>query len=249
MTLLRKYSTISLLLLVIGASAGADALTDLRGSLGRLRGTEPVRASYDLQLEQKAADSKDREVGRASATVEAGPDGVAIRYAPQIIDQARAESLAAVQDPEKNTGTRSAINEISAFDVAEKLNYAPALLRELATATLIENKASTWQGRPARLLVFRSTPKLSKEQKKHVKKAEVTLQLWLGDDGLPIGGRRSGKFRASFLLISFENERSASWNFLRRGDRLVVTRAEESDVAGGLGKKFIRKTVTVVKPL
>src|SRR5688500_6181457 len=122
----------ALLFLSFTTALFADPLADLRANLGRLRGTEPVRAAYDLQLVQPAGDTGGKEQGRATATVEAGPEGVTSRYAPQVIDQARSESLAAVQDPEKSTGTRSALSEISAFDVAEKLNYAPALLRELA---------------------------------------------------------------------------------------------------------------------
>ena len=234
-----------LLLCLLCSAARADALSDLKTALSRLKGDDAVHASVDYAFQGRSGDEKSpvMEEGRVCATVEEGPPGLRIFWDRKTLDSSAAEVRARLADPEKKTPTRSAMEALNAVTLSGYLNAAPGLLNRLAQGTLVEEKTATWQDRPARLLVFKLVPKLDAQSKKYVKEFEVVAKLWVGADGLPLAAQNRTTLKGrALLMITFEQTEEESYEYARRGDRLVAVRHMKEEHHSGMGEKNDRKT-------
>ena len=224
----------------------ADTLSDLKGTLTRLNGQEPVKANVVYQFWSQQGDDKKPVIteGKASSTVEEGPQGLRISWSRGLIQTAAQEARAKAQDPEKKTPTRRAIEGLKAVEVADYLNGSEELLRTLEQATVIEEKTDTWQGKPARLLSLKLTPKLGQDQKKYVKELEASAKVWIGADGVPLAVESKVHVKGrALLVISFEQNEKHEYHFARSGNRLVVVQHVNEQSGSGGGEKGQTKTV------
>jgi hypothetical protein len=186
--------------------------------------------------------------GHAAATISDGPEGVAIVFDRDSVE--RAEKEAAVEDGAgRDYGARFALTSIGAKEVRERLNAAPFLLRQIARGELLEEKDDTFDGRPARLVVLKVTPRLNPQAKKFIKEVNVTVHLWLGADGLPLRAtiRQERKGRA-FLVITFESIDEDEYRYRIVDDRLVVvshTRVTTGSGAGQRSNTKVESTLTL----
>jgi len=238
-----------LALLLAAGLLQADTLSDLKETLVRLNGQEPVKASVDYRYWSKQGDEKAPVIteGKATTFVEDGPQGLKMSWSRALIQTAAQESQAQAKDPEKKASTRRAIEGLRAIEVSDYLSGAEELLRTLEHCHLVEEKAEAWQGRPARRLQFKLTPKLSKQDQKYVKEFEASATIWVGADGLPLAAETQTRMKGrALLVISFEQQRKESFQFARAGNRLVVVHhALESSGSGG-GEKGQSKTVVTL---
>lgn len=237
-----------LVLFIIPAVLSANSLQQLRQTLGKFPGNTPIRARYDVQFWSENADGDDasNEQGSISFEVDKGPGGLSIIYPEPLLAAAEREAAARRADPEKPTPIRSALSSVEILDVSESLDAAAEILRQLEGAKLVADQQSTWGGRPARLLTIVLPPRLSKSEARRVKKFDVTLKVWLDAAGVPVAAERTLKLKASFLVLSFEQNSFDRWIFALRDDHLVATRHEESSSGSGVGQTFKqRKTVSV----
>ena len=214
----------------------ADALTDLRATLNQLTATAAVHGTFDVSSTVNNSEDPSVTGGKATVGFEADNTGLRIVYPRVLLSEATQEARVEAADPERPTPVRSGAGRVHPLDLADLLDAAAALNTELINAQLTETKPSTFQGKPARLLVIKLNPRVSKAQSKHMKKMVSTLSLWLGSDGIPIAGERAFAGKASFMLLSFEFSQNASWSYTRSGDRLVVTHYAENQKSDGLGQ-------------
>lgn len=236
--------------LLVAHCLHADALGDLKGRLATLKGADPVKASVDYQTWSRTLEDKKPRIvqGRATAWVEDGPQGLRLHWSRALLQQAVQEARARAQDPEKETGTRSALRGIDPLEIGEKLNYAEALLREMEEmqAQLQEERADTFHGQPAKLLVLKAMPRMREDQRKAMKEFQATFRIWLGADGLPLGCHSSVAFKASKFLIKFEGGNSEEVRLMRSGDRLVATSIVRESHGSGLGQQSQNKTTLTI---
>lgn len=233
-------------LLLACAFVQADSLADLKGALTRLNGQEPVKANVIYQFWSQQGDDKKPIVseGKANSVVEDGPQGLRISWSHNLIQTAAHEARAKALDPEKKTPTRRAIEGLKAIDVSEYLNGSEELLRTLEQAQVIEEKADAWQGKPARLLSLKLTPKMGEQEKKYVKEFEATAKVWIGADGLPLAAQSYVHMKGRIMLvISFEQNQKKEYHFARSGNRLIVVHHVEESSGSGGGEKGQSKTV------
>ncbi len=224
----------------------ADTLSDLKGTLAKLNGQEPVKANVVYQFWSQQGDEKKPVIteGKANSTVEDGPQGLKISWSHGLIQAATQEARAKAQDPEKKTPTRRAIEGLKAVEVADYLNGSEELLRKLEQATVIDEKADTWQGKPARLLSLKLTPKLAADQKKYVKELEASAKVWIGADGVPLAVETKVHVKGrALLVITFEQNEKHEYHFARSGNRLVVVHHVNEENGSGGGEKGQTKTV------
>ena len=229
------------LLLIVRAAGGAlrgDALADLRGTLQGLRGHDAVKGGLDHQFWSRQGDPKSAKEsqGKVGAWVEEDGGGLRIFWPRQVLDQADREARARAKDPEKEAPTRRAMAGLSPTDVAEYLGAAEAMLRELESAQVTEDKSEPYQGRPARCLTLKVEPRLSGRDRKYVKELHAKAKVWLGPDGVPLGAEREMSMKGrAFLVISFEQKEKEELRFTKVGDRLVTTyrHAVRSGSGGG----------------
>lgn len=234
------------LILMSTALLRADAFSDLKAQLGRLHGSDAVKATLDIHFWRQVVDDKKPTVsqGKASALVEDGPQGVRIGWSRNQLQQAQAEARAQAVDPDKTVPTRSAMESLGPLGVSEYLNYAEPLLREFerGQAKVQEERQETWNGKPARLLILKVEPRIPSNQRKYIRDLKVDARLWLGTDGLPMAYATSVKFKGSRFFISFEGSNSEELRFVRAGNRLVATHVSSENQNGGFGQHSHRKS-------
>lgn len=239
-----------LALLLTGGLLQADSLSELKEALTHLNGQEPVKASVDYQFWSRQGDDKAPVIteGKATTFVEDGPQGLKMSWNRALLQTAIQEAKAQAKDPEKKASTRRAIEGLKAVEVSDYLNGAEELLRTLEQGQLLEEKAETWQGKPAKRLQFKLTPRLSKQDKKYVKELEATVTVWIGTDGLPLAAESQTRMKGrALLVISFEQQQKETFQFARVGNRLVVMHhAQESSGSGG-GEHGQSKTVVTLR--
>jgi hypothetical protein len=239
-----------LTLVLAGSLLQADSLADLKETLSRLNGQEPVKASVDYQFWSKQGDDKAPVIseGKATTFVEDGPGGLKMSWNRALIQTAVREAKAQAKDPEKKGSTRRAIEGLKAVEVSDYLNGAEELLRTLEQGQLLEEKAEAWQGKPAKRLKFKLTPKLSKQDQKYVKELEASATVWIGADGLPLAAESQTHMKGrALLVISFEQQQKETFQFAHVGNRLVVVNhVRESNGSGG-GERGQSKTVVTLR--
>lgn len=243
---MRPHVPIAAAVALISVFSRANALTDLRASLAQLPATAPLRGLFEISSTIRSNEEAQDDVGKATVRFEVSEAGLRILYPHSMLAQANQEARSEAVDPDRQTPTRSGVRHIRPLHLAELLDAAAALSVTLESAQLMETKSANYGGRSARLLMMKLTPKLSKGSAKHVKKLDITFSVWLADDGVPLAAEQITSTKASFLLISFQNEQKESWTFTRVGDRLVTTRFEETQKADGLGQHESSQTTEVV---
>ena len=232
-----------LLLGAIAIASRADGLSDLKAALTHTHGQETVKATLEHHFWSQSTEGKKTETtqGKASAQVEDGPGGLRLSWGRPVIQQAHQESRAHSLDPEKQTPTWSAIGEVSTKEICDWANGGEALLRKLdeVQAQLQEEKPETYQGKPARLLVIKATPRFRAEDKKDVKSHQTTLRIWVGADGLPLACAAQTQIKASKFFITVTASKSEEIRFAHLRDRLVATYVcvEESNAVMGMAQQ------------
>ena len=240
-----------LVLLLATGLLRADALADLKGTLSRLNGQDPMKASVTYQFWSRQGDDKKPVVteGKANAFVEEGPQGLKMSWSRALLQAAAQEARAQAKDPEQRASTRRAIEGLKAVEVSDYLSGAEELLRTLEQGQLLDEKAEAWQGKPAHLLRFKLTPKLSKQNQKYVKELVATASVWVGADGLPLAAETQTHMKGrALLVISFEQDQKESFQFARVGNRLVVTHHTAESRGSGGGEQGQSKTVVTLTP-
>lgn len=241
----------SLILLLAAGLLQADALSDLKNTLARLNGQEPVKVSVEYQFWSRQGDDKKPVIteGKSTTFVEDGPQGLRMSWSRALMQTAVQETKAQAQDPEKKASTRRAIEGLKAVEVCNYLNGAQELLSTLEQGQVTEERNEAWQGKPARLLCLKLTPKLSKQDQKYIKELEATAKVWIGADGVPLAAESQVKMKGrAFLVISFEQLQQETFSFARMGNRLMVMHHTKESSGSGGGEKGQTKTVLSLNP-
>lgn len=238
-------------LLSLALPLAANGLDDLRTALAKVPGGEPVKATVEHSFWRQTTDDKKPTIsqGKITAQLEDGPQGLRVSWSRPTLQQALKELAAQEREPDKATPTRTALRNIDPLEAAESLNHAEALLRDLSQAQILEEKAEPWQGRPAKLLVLKLTPRIPESQKKYLKDLKVEAKVWIGPDGLPLAFSSSVAYKGSRMFISFEGGNTQDLQFARVGNRLVVTRSSSEDHNSGFGASSQTKKTTTVTML
>jgi hypothetical protein len=237
-----------ILLLSLALPLGANGLDDLRSSLQKLQGSEPVKATLDHSFWRHTMDDKKPVIsqGKVTAQLEDGPQGLKVAWGRGTLQQAAKELAAQEREPDRPAPTRIALRNVDPLEVGESLNHAEALLRDLAQAQVQEERTDTWQGRPAKLLVLKVTPKIPEAQRKYLKELKVEAKVWVGADGVPLAFSSSVSYKGSRMFISFEGGNTQELQFSRVGSRLVTTRATSEDRNSGFGASSQTKKTTTL---
>jgi len=240
-----------ILLLSLALPLAANGLDDLRSSLQKLQGGDPVKATLEHSFWRQVMDDKKPTVsqGKVTAQLEDGPQGLKVAWGRGTLQQAAKELAAQEREPDRPAPTRTALRNVDPLEVGESLSHAEALLRDLAQAQVQEEKADTWQGRPARLLVLKLTPKIPESQRKYLKELKVDAKVWIGADGVPLAFSSSVAYKGSRMFISFEGGNTQELQFTRIGNRLVATRTSSEDRSSGFGSSSQTKKTTTLTVL
>ena len=216
------------------AATGLDAL---RTQLARPQGVDALKATVDYQTWSKSGDAKKPVIsqGKATAWVEAGPQGLKLFWPRDVVRQALQEAKAKSEDPEKTTPTRSAMTGLDVLKLQNYFEPSAQLLQDLDQAKVLEEHPDTLDGKPCTLLVLKLEPRIPERERKYVKELEATAKVWVGGDGLPLAADLRTKVRGKiFLLISFSSDEHDEFRFGRINGHLVTLHhLSESTGSGG----------------
>jgi hypothetical protein len=242
---------LALTLFALGPAAlHADSLADVRGAVAPLNGAAPIHVTVEVQRTRTSSGrfANQHLAGTAALDVSSDANGLHFSIPAAVIQRAVRESREHDADPARLTPTRASLSETDPTDIADALNFRDPLLHLLSVATRVSEVRTTRNGRPARALVLKLTPKLSREATSvwNVKFSQDQLTLWIGDDNLPIFAERVRKGSAGFLFLKGEMGNTDSWTFARVADRLVVVRTEISFAGSGFGQKGEGKSIVTL---
>ena len=238
----------TLLLLLAGSlsasSAAADPIADLRDVLRHY----PARLPFAATVQVSGDASGTLRNAATTFEVEDGPGGLNIHVPPTALAAAEAEAEKKKRNPESLTPTRTAMVALTVFDVIDALDAAAMLLDSLNGATLLEQKPSTRDGRPATLLRIKVKPTLAITRGRFVNEPAVELRIWSDANGIPIAAERDSSYSASILFLKAGNVRKEQWKFAVVNDRLYASRNEQDDRATALGKSIVTSRSVTYAP-
>jgi hypothetical protein len=215
----------------------ADGLTDVRAALQKLQSDQPLRARVEIKSRRSGGESGKQKQSESVSTVivENGPDGLKLSWSPDQIKQSRKAAWAETGNPDAPKSDIAMLKALEAGQALNLLDAADGLRRALEKSELREDKRENYQGKPARVVVFRIDLGLDEEERKALKSSETYLKLWLDDDGVPLAMERDVQAKFSRFLIGFRIHEHDTRTYQRAGGRLVVTRATHDTSGAGLG--------------
>jgi hypothetical protein len=235
--------------LLLALPLAADSLDEVRSALGRFTARDAIQATYELQqsVHSEGKFGNDKYDGRVSVEMEADASGVRVFYPRILIDHVDRERLNKARQPNLETPSTSAINEMRPAETYDAVDVAPTLIRLLDGAKTVSDAHGTWAGKPARVLVLKAAERLDDDDKGKVKMAENRITLWLGADMVPLAVEHLAHAKFSFLFFKGESKQKKSWHLMRAGDRLVRARYEYTETSSGMGQKGNESIVAVLR--
>jgi len=249
-----KMPAIVLLAIASALPAHADTLSDLRAVLGRLNGHAPIKATFEVQRsgQSKGRFVNDRYSGSVAVELEADTAALRVVLPQALLDTIAREEAAKLRNPAAETPTLNALWEVSAVHTAEAVDFAPALLLRIDGAKLVDDRATTLQGRPARMVVL-DLPQRVAQPNGTIEIGKVTVEkdrmtIWLGADGLPQAAEHVRTINASAFFFKARTEDKESCQFAAAAGRLLRLRYESKSSGSGLGQTGSGSLVFTLKP-
>jgi hypothetical protein len=233
-------------LLALPTLLWADGPSDLRAGLQRLQDPLPVQASLNQTCWQETTTTFRKPVTRQGLVqlhLHEDGSGLHVDWPTPVLDASNREKP--LQEPGPATLAPDS-NDLSAPDAAtlrSLLNQADLLARTLAGSRFQEERRETYQGRPARVLVFVFQPRIRPEHQGRVSQWSSTLKVWIGEDGLPLASESAMTYegRHSRLYGPFHSRSQVKTTYAVQGHRLVVTSRDAEDLVYDGGEKVKRR--------
>ncbi len=236
------------LLLVLPALARADAVADLRVTLGRLHATEPLAATLQVSSTVKGEEDKTTHA-QLQISVASGSDGLSMGFSPDLLQRASHEAVVNAKNPDAPTPIRDLLGELSPVSVQPMVDFAPVLLRQLDGATLASERDEAYAGKPAHLLLFDVTLPASVGKEMTIKHYTGQLKVWLGTDGVPVAVQKVVDVKGRKLLISINVGDTTSYVLKLVGTRLLVASRRSEETHAVFGKAGSSVTEAVLTPV
>ena len=226
------------LVVLCAASARADSFADLKSAVAALRGATPIRATIEMQRVDLDKGKKPPETVAGSAVVDAlvDGDGLHVAYAPALLTKVAKEQAERQANPDLHAPTARAVAELGPLPIAERLDFGRQLTGMLSRAVFLSEKRVVWEGRPARLLALKIKNPPPKTSVGHVEILEDSLNVWIGDDNIPLAAQRTQRYTGGILFLKADIKQANRWTFTRKDDRLVATRSETKNAQSGFGQ-------------
>jgi hypothetical protein len=212
-------------------AAGADTLGDMKAALSQLAARPPVQATYSLEQHVKAEGrfGNDKTERRLSLEVAQNASGISITIPQDLLDKAAHNA---------GDGSLAAIRPSSVVDA---LDFREALLTMLDGARVVAEQRLPFRGQPARRLALTLKPRPRTEGGRITIGSVTTedqMDVWIGDDHLPIAAERVKKTTGGFLFIKGTFVGRTSYTFAHAPGRLIVARMVSTDTGSGMGQNI-----------
>ena len=230
------------------ALASADAVTDLRATLGRLQAGQPLAAT--LKVNGTVID-EDNKTTHAQLQISVASDGGGLHlgFSPELLQRASREAAVNAKNKDAPTPVEDLLGKLSPVSLQPMVDFAPVLLRQLDGATLTIQRDEVHDGKPAHLLVFDVPLPASASKQMTVKHYTGQIMVWLGADGVPLAARNAIALKGRKFLISIEFGNTTDYALNVVGTRLVVVSRHIDETHTIFGKAGSSVTEAVLTPV
>jgi hypothetical protein len=209
------------------ALVSADAVSDLRATLGRLQATQPLAATVKVSSTVRD-DEHQTTQAQLQVSVASGKDGLNMGFSPDLLQRASREAVINAKHKDAPTPIQDLLGKLSPVSAQPMVDFAPVLLRQIDGATLASQSDEVHDGKPAHLLVFDVPLPESAGKQMTVKHYSGQIKVWLGADGVPVAVRNTMQLKGRKFLISIEFGNTTDSALSVVGTRLVVRHDEET---------------------
>ena len=234
--------------LLLPALARADAVSDLRTTLGRLQATKPLAATLQVSSTVKSDDDKTTHA-QLQLSVASGKDGLSMDFSPELLQRASGEAAANAKDKDAPTPIEDLLSKVSSVSVQSMVDHAPVLLRQIDGVTLSSQRDEVHDGKPAHLLVFDVPLPPSAGKQMTIKHYTGQIMVWLGADGVPVAVRDVAQVKGRKFLISIDFGNTTDYVLKVVGTRLVVVSRRSDETHSVFGKAGSSVTDAVLTPV
>ncbi|HJV89238.1 MAG TPA: hypothetical protein VJ623_02950 [Holophagaceae bacterium] len=222
----------------------ADALSDLKAALEKLKGHGPLTAQAEVHTWSRDGKKGAEPVqGNAMVRLEDGPQGLKLGWT-----EAQLARIAQAKGKKGPDGEGAALKALGVDEGLRLMRAAEDLLGDLAEATFVSEAPEAWEGRPARKLVLKLSLGTDKEDMGPIKEAQSLATLWIGPEGIPYAMNTQLDLKGRVLLISFEVHQSAQRRYLVHQGRLLLVQEDRRESGAGAGQKGEGRTILKLTP-
>ncbi len=247
---LRVLCSLVLAGLSLTSVARADALSDLRATLGRLQPVQPLAATLSVTSTVHDGDDASKTThAQLQVSLTSDGDGLHVGYSPALLRRSAQEAAVNAKNKDAPTPIEDLLGKLSPVSLQPMVDFAPVLLRQIDGDKLASQRDEVHDGKPAHLLLFDVPLPASASKQMTIKKYTGQVRVWLGADGVPLEVQNVVLVKGRKLLISIEVNTTTSYKLETMGSRLVVLsrRTEESHSVFGSGGSSV--TDAVLTPL
>ena len=212
--------------------ATPDAAADLGRRLADFRSPAPIAASVHLDLHLERVLHHRTVKGDASVPLDVEQDAAALRvqWDPAVLRRADAEEGERDAATDRTTPVREALKELDPGRVSHLLDQA-GTLAGLTKGGPAEEAVDTYEGRPARRLVYRFQPRLSWTESYYLHHSEGRFTVWIAADGTPLASDSVATFegKTSRMFGRFRGSTTIHTRYAADGGRLWVAERDFDD--------------------
>ncbi|HUL78787.1 MAG TPA: hypothetical protein VL691_16100 [Vicinamibacteria bacterium] len=217
---------------MLAAPAGTGAASDLSRRLASLRSPAPVAVRLRLDLRLERTLHKKTAKGEASLRVEVEEDaaGLHVRWEPGLLRDANEEERGHDQDPDRLTPLREGMKELDPARLGHLLDQAGSLAG-LTRGDPVEEAVETFEGKEARRLVFRFSPRLSWTEQYYLRRSDGRFTVWIAADGTPLASASEASFegKTSRAFGRFKGSATVRTHYAVEGGRLRVAERDADE--------------------
>jgi hypothetical protein len=242
-----------IILLPISCITWADGLSDLKDALSRFNDQTPFNAQIHADINSTNAEGSDKinKQGSIDFQTQQNQNGLQILYGNSLLQQIDNEAREKKKNPTAKTPATEAINRFNYSKLSALLYPVRDLEQDLSKAVFVSEEATTFQGKPARLLHLTIPLKnLTAEESKNLKHFKTDLKIWIDENGIPLASHSKGKASGrAMLVIGFEFHFDVHKTYGTTGNRLLTTQLDDSNGGSGAGlsgDESVKATLTLL---
>jgi hypothetical protein len=215
------------------APSAATGASDLAHRLESLRAAAPVsvRVRMDLRLERTLHKQTAKGEASLQAEIEQDESGLRVHWEAGLLRQANEEERMHDREPDRLTPLREGLKELDPARLGHLLDQTGSLAG-LAKGDPAEESAEAFEGREARRLVFRFSPRLSWTERYYLRKSEGRFTVWIAPDGTPLASDSHATYegKTSRTFGRFEGSTTVRTRYAVEGGRLRVAERDVEEL-------------------
>lgn len=225
-----RIQWIMLVALVTSTGLWADGRSDLAAALARLNGNGSVQAGIDFQLWTRQTLGKQSAVhqSKVKAMFQEDEESLRITWPKVVIADLTVEEERAARGEVPTTAFRDQMKELDPGRIHHLLDQATMLRRLVDESRFVSERAETWEGKSARLVLFEFNPRVPENKAGRLSRRSGSLKVWIAADGTPLASSEVAEYEGKMgrFLGAFQSKVDTETRYAVMQGRLVALHRE-----------------------